>query len=124
VTFTRRWRTRRCRQQIMFAAGALTASYGERTIMTALSVVCPAGINIERGLTEATPGAAAVSQVVVASGERVIALAGPESFGVSAFIQFASLDQIDSIAEAVCPSQAALQPFLERSIAITTGGTS
>ena len=41
-----------------------------------VSVVCPAGISVERGLTEATPAAAAVSQAEVASGERVIALAG------------------------------------------------
>ncbi len=42
-----------------------------------VSVVCPAGISVERGLTQATPAAAAVSQVEVASGERVIALAEP-----------------------------------------------
>jgi DeoR/GlpR family transcriptional regulator of sugar metabolism len=89
-----------------------------------VSVVCPAGISIERGLTEATPSAAAVSQLVVASGEQAIALAGPDSFGVSAFVQFASLDQIDSIAVAGSPSQAVLQPFLEHNITITVGGTS
>ena len=61
-----------------------------------VSVVCPAGISVERGLTQATPAAAAVSQVEVASGERVIALADRDSFGVSAFVQFASLEQIDS----------------------------
>jgi DeoR family fructose operon transcriptional repressor len=89
-----------------------------------VSVVCPAGISIERGLTEATPSAAAVSQVVVASGERVIALAGTDSLGVSAFVQFASLDQIDSIAVAGSPSQSALQPFRERNIIMKVGGNS
>ena len=89
-----------------------------------VSVLCPAGISIQRGLTEATPAAAAVSQAEVAAGERVIALAGVDSLGVSAFIQFASLDQIDSIAVAGSPSQAVLQPFLERGIIITVGGTS
>ena len=89
-----------------------------------VSVVCPAGISVERGLTQATPAAAAVSQVEVASGELVIALAGADSFGVSAFVQFASLDQIDSIAVAGSPSEAALQPFVERGITITVGGTS
>ena len=89
-----------------------------------VSLVSPAGISIERGLTEATPSAAAVSQLMVASGEQVIALAGPDSFGISAFVQFASLDQIDSIAVAGSPSQGALQPFLERNITITVGGTS
>ena len=89
-----------------------------------VSVVCPAGISVERGLTQATPAAAAVSQVEVASGERVIALAGADSFGVSAFVQFASLEQIDSIAVAGSPSEAALQPFFERGITITVGGSS
>jgi DeoR family transcriptional regulator, fructose operon transcriptional repressor len=89
-----------------------------------MSVVCPAGISVERGLTQATPAAAAVSQIEVASGERVIALAGIDSLGASAFVQFASLEQIDSIAVAGSPSQAALQPFLERGITITVGGSS
>jgi DeoR family fructose operon transcriptional repressor len=89
-----------------------------------VSVVNPAGVSVERGLTEATPAAAAVSQVVVAAGDQVIALAGPGSFGVSAFIQFASVDQIDAIAVAGSPNQAALQPFLERGITVTIGGTS
>src|SRR5215212_174799 len=39
-----------------------------------VSVVSPAGISFERGLTEATPAAAAVSQAVVAAGEKVIVL--------------------------------------------------
>jgi DeoR family fructose operon transcriptional repressor len=88
-----------------------------------VSVVNPAGVSVERGLTEATPAAAAVSQVVVAAGDQVIALAGTASFGVSAFIQFASVDQIDAIAVAGSPNQAALQPFLERGITVTVGGT-
>jgi DeoR family transcriptional regulator, fructose operon transcriptional repressor len=89
-----------------------------------VSVVSPAGISFERGLTEATPAAAAVSQAVVAAGEKVIVLADPGSFGVSAFIQFASIDEINTIAVAGSPSQAALQPFRERGITITVGGSS
>jgi DeoR/GlpR family transcriptional regulator of sugar metabolism len=89
-----------------------------------VSVVCPAGISVDRGLTEATSAAAAASQAEVASGDQVIALAGPDSLGVSAFVQFASLDQIDSLAVAGSPSQAALQPFLERGITIIVGGSS
>jgi DeoR family transcriptional regulator, fructose operon transcriptional repressor len=89
-----------------------------------VSVVCPAGISIERGLTQATPAAAAVSQVEVASGERVIALADRDSFGASAFVRFASLEETDTIAVAGAPSEAALQPFVERGITITVGGTS
>jgi DeoR family transcriptional regulator, fructose operon transcriptional repressor len=89
-----------------------------------VSVVSPAGVSIERGLTEATPAAAAVSQALVAAGDRVITLAASDTFGVSAFVQFAYLDQIDAIAVAGSPTQAALQPFRERGITITTGGTS
>jgi DeoR family fructose operon transcriptional repressor len=88
-----------------------------------VSVVCPAGVSVERGLTEATPAAAAVSQTLVAAGDKVIALASADSFGASAFIQFASLDQIDVIAVAGSPNQAAVQPFVERGITITIGGT-
>jgi DeoR family transcriptional regulator, fructose operon transcriptional repressor len=89
-----------------------------------VSVVNPAGVSVERGLTEATPAAAAVSQALVAAGERVITLAGTNSLGVSAFVQFASVDEIDAIAVAGSPNQAVLQAFRERGITITAGGTS
>lgn len=62
--------------------------------------------------------------VEVTSGEWVIALPDRDSFGPSAFVQFASLEQIDSIAVAGLPGQAAVQPFLEGGITITVGGTS
>jgi DeoR family transcriptional regulator, fructose operon transcriptional repressor len=89
-----------------------------------VSVVCPAGISIDHGLTEATPAAAAVSQAVVACADKVVALATQHSLGVSAFVQFASLDHVDSLAVAGAPSQATLQPFLERGITTIVGGTS
>jgi DeoR/GlpR family transcriptional regulator of sugar metabolism len=60
----------------------------------------------------------------VASGERVIALADRDSFGASAFVKFASLEETDTIAVAGAPSEAALQPFVERGITIAVGGTS
>lgn len=84
-----------------------------------VSVICPAGISVERGLTQATPAAAAVSQVEVGSGVRVIALASPATLGRDAFVHFAQLDEIDEIAVAGTPSQGALQPFLERGVPIT-----
>ncbi len=86
-----------------------------------VSVVCPAGISVERGLTQATPAAAAVSQVEVASADRVIALASPATLGASGFVQFATLEQVDLIAVAGAPSQDVLQPFAERGIALSTG---
>jgi DeoR/GlpR family transcriptional regulator of sugar metabolism len=86
-----------------------------------VSVVCPAGISVEHGLTQATPAAAAVSQVEVSSGQRVIALASPDTLGHSGFVQFATLDEIDLIAVAGSVSQATLQPFAERGIALVVG---
>jgi DeoR/GlpR family transcriptional regulator of sugar metabolism len=65
-----------------------------------------------------------VSQAVVACADKVVALATQHSLGVSAFVQFASLDHVDSLAVAGAPSQATLQPFLERGITTIVGGTS
>ena len=87
-----------------------------------VSLVCPAGISVERGLTQATPAAAAVSQVEVGCADRVIALAGPATLGVSAFVQFAALDQVDLLAVAGRPAPALLQPFIDRGVTITTEG--
>lgn len=86
-----------------------------------VSIICPAGISVERGLTQATPAAAAVSQVEVASGQRVIALAAVSTLGCSAFVQFAQLGDIDLLAISGCPSPAALAPFLERGVAVDAG---
>ncbi|MCW2810972.1 MAG: DeoR/GlpR transcriptional regulator [Friedmanniella sp.] len=85
-----------------------------------VSVICPAGVSVDRGLTQATPAAAAVSQVEVASGQRVIALATPAILGVSAFVQFAQLEEIDLLALSGSPDPASLQPFLERGTAVST----
>ncbi len=85
-----------------------------------VSVVCPAGVSVERGLTQATPAAAAVSQVEVASGQWLIALATPAILGTSAFVQFAGLAEIDLLALSGSPDGATLQPFVERGIAIST----
>lgn len=85
---------------------------------TDVSVVCPAGISIERGLSQATPAAAAVSEAEVASAERVIALADGQALGSSAFVQFASLDQIHQIAVTGRPAASAVQPFLDRGVSV------
>ncbi len=87
-----------------------------------VSLVCPAGISVERGLTQATPAAAAVSQVEVRCADRVIALAGPATLGVSAFVQFAALDQVDLLAVAGRPAPSLLQPFIDRGVTVTTEG--
>ena len=85
-----------------------------------VSVVCPAGVSVERGLTQATPAAAAVSQLEVASADRVVVLADAASVGTTAFVQFARLDQVDLLAVAGAPSADALQPFLDHGLAVST----
>jgi DeoR family fructose operon transcriptional repressor len=84
-----------------------------------VSVVCPAGVSAERGLTQPTPAAAAVSQVEVAAADLVIALADAGTLGTCAFVQFAGLDQIDLLAVAGRPDPVELQPFLDRGVAVS-----
>lgn len=81
-------------------------------------VIAPAGISADRGLGENTPAAAAVSQAAVATARRVIAMADDETLGVAAFVQFATLDEVDLIAVTGAPSQEALQPFTDRGVSI------
>jgi len=89
-----------------------------RRLHVDVSVVCPSGISVRRGLTHATPAAAAVSQVEVSSGARVIALADTHSLGTSAFVQFAELNEIKLIEVAGTPSPAVLQPLAELGVVI------
>ncbi len=84
-----------------------------------ITVICPAGISIERGLSQDTPAAAAVSQAEIAAGRRVIAVADAQTLGASAFVQFATLDQIDQIVVAGSASGAVLQPFFDRGISLS-----
>ena len=83
-----------------------------------VAVICPTGVSAEHGLTQATPAAAAISQVEVASGDRVIALADASALGTSSFVQFARLDEIDLLMVAGTPPPAALQPLLDGGTAI------
>jgi DeoR family fructose operon transcriptional repressor len=83
-----------------------------------VSVVCPAGVSVERGFTQATPAAAAVSQVEVATGQRVIALASAATLGVNSFVRFATLTEVDEILVAGTPAQATIQPFLDRGVSL------
>lgn len=81
-------------------------------------VISPAGVSVDRGLSEDTPAAAAVSQAAVSAARRVIALADDETLGVTAFVQFATVDEVDVIAVAGSPSPGALQPFTDRGVSI------
>ena len=62
-----------------------------------VSLVCPAGISLERGLGQPTPAAAAVSRAEVACGKTVIALADASVLGAAAFVQFATIAEIDRL---------------------------
>ncbi len=83
-------------------------------VHTDVSVVCPAGISVERGLSQPTPAAAAVSQAEVAAGARVVALVEESALGRPSFVTFAGLDAIDQIVVGGDPSPAAVQEFTER----------
>jgi DeoR/GlpR family transcriptional regulator of sugar metabolism len=86
-------------------------------VHTDVSVVCPAGISIERGLSQPTPSAAAVSQAEVAAGTRVLALVEESALGRPSFVTFAGLDEIDQIVVAGVPAPATVQEFTERDVA-------
>jgi DeoR family fructose operon transcriptional repressor len=88
-------------------------------VHTDVSVVCPAGISVDRGLSQPTPAAAAVSQAEVAAGSRVLALVEESALGRPSFVTFAGLDEIDQIVVGGDPSPAAVQEFTERDVTCT-----
>ncbi|MGI3779725.1 MAG: DeoR/GlpR family DNA-binding transcription regulator [Janthinobacterium lividum] len=83
-------------------------------VHTDVSVVCPAGISVERGLSQPTPAAAAVSQAEVAAGARVLALVEEAALGRPSFVTFAGLDEIDQIVVGGDPASAVVQEFTDR----------
>lgn len=87
-----------------------------------VSLVCPAGITIESGLGQSTPAAAAVSSAEVSCARSVVALAEAEVIGHAAFVQFASLHQIDRLMVSGHPEPAALEPFRDRGLDLTVVG--
>ena len=88
-------------------------------VHTDVSVVCPAGIHVQLGLSQPTPAAAAVSQAEVAAGSRVLALVEAEALGCPSFVAFAGLEEIDQIIVGGDPSPAVVQEFTERDVACT-----
>ena len=55
-----------------------------RRLRLDVSVVSPAGVSVEHGLSHATPAAAAIAEGEVAAAERVVVLADTRTLGVSA----------------------------------------
>lgn len=88
---------------------------------TDVSVVCPAGISVERGLSQPTPAAAAISQAEVAAGERVVALVEEAALGRSSFVTFAELGQVERLVVSGTPSPSVVSAFAERGL-ICHGG--
>jgi DeoR family transcriptional regulator, fructose operon transcriptional repressor len=84
-----------------------------------VSLVCPAGITIESGLGQPTPGAAAVSAAEVSCAQSVIAVAEADVVGRAAFVQFATLSDIDRLMVAGQPDPAVLEPFRDRGLDLT-----
>jgi DeoR/GlpR family transcriptional regulator of sugar metabolism len=83
-----------------------------------VSVMSPAGVSVERGLSENTPAAAAVAQAAVSAARSVIVLANAQTLGSAAFVQYATLAQVDQIAVAGEVSDDTLKPFYERGTSI------
>lgn len=83
-----------------------------------VSVICPAGITAEQGLSQATPAAASISEAEVACAHRVIAVADETTLGRPSFVQFATIDQVHQVAVSGAPSNAALQPFLDHGVSV------
>ena len=88
-------------------------------VHTDVSVVCPAGISVQRGLSQPTPAAAAVSQAEVSAGARVLALVEESALGRPSFVTFAGVEEIDQIVVGGDPSPAAVQEFIEKDVACT-----
>lgn len=89
-----------------------------RRLHTDVSVICPAGIHPDHGLTQLTPAAAAVSEAEVAAGTTVVALASAESLGGTALVRFAPLESVDVLAIAGAVADGALRPYREAGIKI------
>ncbi|WP_152364808.1 DeoR/GlpR family DNA-binding transcription regulator [Microlunatus speluncae] len=82
-----------------------------RRLHTDVSVVCPAGVSREHGLTQHTPAAAAVSEAEVAAGATLIALATAAALGSTALVRFGTLDQVDRLAVTEDVPDELLRPY-------------
>ncbi len=81
-----------------------------------VSLICPAGVDVDHGLGQRTPAAAAVSQAEVGCGQNVVVLVRAEQLGRPAFVQFASWREIDRLMVSGRPDEAVSAPFRERGV--------
>ena len=90
---------------------------------TDVSILCPAGVSVQHGLSQPTPASAAVSQAEVAAGEQVVALVEGEALGRSSFVTFAGLDDVHQVVAAGRPPASAVAAFADLElICNVTGG--
>lgn len=89
-----------------------------RRLHTDVSVICPAGISPEHGLTQPTPAAAAVSEAEVAAGAATLVLVEPAALGSTALVRFAGLDQVDRLAVAGPVDEDTLRPYRNADVKI------
>lgn len=84
-----------------------------------VSVICPTGLSVVDGLTDSTPAGAAVGRAETLAGGRVIAMTDAASLGTTAFVRFATIDEIDELAidGAVGDKESGL--FVDRGIELT-----
>lgn len=83
-----------------------------------VALVCPAGLHVDTGLSQRTPAAAAVAEAEVACAQTVIALVDDQVLGRTAFVRFAGIEQVDLVVVSGRPDAAAVQPLLERGVAV------
>jgi DeoR/GlpR family transcriptional regulator of sugar metabolism len=88
-------------------------------LRTDVSVICPAGISVEEGLSDPTPAGAAVCRAETRIGRRVIALADAAAVGRSAFVTFATIEEIDEVAVAGSVPDRQHRPFSDRGVGLT-----
>lgn len=86
-----------------------------------VSLVCPAGLHVDTGLSQRTPAAAAVSQAEVSCAQTVIALVDEQVLGHPAFVRFAGIEQVDLVVVSGRPDPAVVQRLRERGVAVSTG---
>lgn len=77
-----------------------------------VSVVGPAGLSQERGLSEPGTAAAALCRAQLRAGRRVVALGSDRSLGSGALVTVAGLDQVDELVFASDPIPEAARPLL------------
>ncbi len=86
-----------------------------------LAVLCPAGVEAERGLSAAPATAAAMAQAEVAAAGRLLVVADARSLGRSAFVSYAPITAVDELVVPAQPPElkAELEAIAARDVRVT-----